>query len=447
MRPVRERESPVSKMKKAVQVTCMAVVVAAVSLPVGATTRTWVDNPGSTDWKFSSNWSPAGTPAESDNLRVLTGAPTAGTYIRIDRGGSILIRGVSLTSSEGFYVAQYDEGSARIEGGGDIICRYANVGTKTGSVGVMEVDGTGSTWQVDHQLRVGNAGDGTLKITDQAVVTCDGGGILAVGLDSYGRLLVDGDGSVWNVNGSYLSVGYVAGAEMTIRNGGAVYSTQGYVGSGWAADATAVIEGVGSRWECSSWLFTGKSGIGGITVRGGGRLSSAGGSIADKPGSRGRVTVEGNSSIWDSSGDIFVGGGMFRAGGQGRLDVNPGAEVHTREELTVYPSGAIAIGLNGSAAGEYGQILIDDIATFGGTLEIHVAGGAALTPGESMDIITYGQTSTSFDDVEMFGDMGAGHFEWTYGADALELTYVPEPATMVMAALGGLALLHRRRKR
>ena len=427
--------------------TCMVVVVAAVIPPARATTRTWVDNPGSTDWFSSSNWSPAGTPTGLDELRVLTGTPTAGANIKAYGGGSILINGVALNSSEGVYVGSWGTGSGRVEAGGDIICRFANVGADLDSVGVMEIDGIGSTWQVDQQLRVGNAGDGTLKITGGAVVTCDGEGLLAVGEESYGRLLVDGAGSAWNVNGRYFSAGYRAGAEMTIRNGGAVYSAQGYMRGETEAKCTGLIEGVGSRWVCDSWLFVGPSGDAALRVRDGGQLSSAGASIASYTGAKGSITIEGNASRWDNSSDLLVGGGISGAGGQGRLEVNPGAEVHTREELTVYPSGAIAIGLNGSAAGDYGRVLADETATFGGTLEIHVADGAALTPRESMDIITYGRTATAFDDVQILGDIGAGHFEWDYGADALELTYVPEPATIIVMAAGLPVLLRRRRVR
>jgi len=434
-----------SEMKQAFQVICAAVVVATVSLSAGATTRTWVDNPGFTDWFSSSNWSPAGSPSGLDELRVLTGTPTAGANIKAYGGGSILINSVALNSSEGVCVGSWGAGSGRVEAGGDIICRFANVGADLDSVGVMEIDGIGSTWQVTQQLRVGNAGDGTLKITGGAVVTCDSQGLLAVGEDSYGRLLIDGGGSAWNVNGSSFSVGYRGEAEMTIRNGGAVYSAQGYVGSDPLADATAIIEGTGSKWECTSGLFVGSYGTGGLTVRDGGRLLSTWGSIAYTGGSEGRVTIEGNSSRWDSSESIFVGGGINGAGGQGRLEVNPGAEARVQEELTVFPSGTIAIGLKGSSTGEYGKVIADDIATFDGTLEIYVAAGAALTRGETMDIITYSGTATAFDDVQIFGS-APDSFEWVYGEKALELTYVPEPATLFLMA-GCLALLPKHRRK
>lgn len=432
-------------MERLIQIVCAAAVVAAVSLSARAATRTWVDNPGSTDWFSSSNWSPAGTPSGLDELRVLTGTPTAGKNIKAYGGGSILINSVALTSSEGVYVGSWGAGSGRVEAGGDIMCKFANVGADLDSVGVMEIDGIGSTWQVTQQLRVGNAGDGTLKITGGAVVTCEGEGLLAVGEESYGRLLVDGAGSEWNVNGRYFSAGYRAGAEMTIRNGGAVYSAQGYMRGETEAKCTGLIEGVGSRWVCDSWLFVGPSGDAALTVRDGGRLSSAGAAIASYAGAKGSVTIEGNASRWDNSSDLLVGGGINGAGGKGRLEVNPGSEARVQEELTVFPSGTIAIGLNGSSAGEYGQILINDIATFGGTLEIHVAGGAALTRGETMDIITYSQTATTFNDVQIIG-AAPGSFEWTYGQKALELTYVPEPATLFLM-LGGLALLPKRKRK
>jgi T5SS/PEP-CTERM-associated repeat protein len=378
-----------------------------------------------------------------DELRVLTGTPTGGANIKTYGGGSILINTVALTSSEGVYVGSWGAGSGRVESGGDIVCRFANVGADLDSVGVMEIDGIGSTWQVTQQLRVGNAGDGTLKITGGAVVTCESEGLLAVGEESYGRLLIDGNGSVWNTESNF-SVGYRGGAEMTIRNGGAVYSAKGYVGLDPMADATAIIEGTGSKWECTSGLFVGSYGTGGLTVRDSGRLLSTWGSIAYTGGSEGRVTIEGNSSRWDSSESIFVGGGINGAGGQGRLEVNPGAEAHAQKELTLFPGGTIAIGLNGTAAGKYGQIIADEIATFDGTLEIHVAAGAALTRGESMDIITYSQTATTFADVRIFGS-APDSFEWEYGEGALELTYVPEPVTLFLM-VGCLALLPKRKR-
>ena len=94
-----------------------------------------------------------------------------------------------------------------------------------GSKGRVTVDGAGSTWTNSGTLSVGDRGGGTLIIQNGAVVSNGAGtiGRLAIAGGS-GSVTVDGAGSTWTNSGT-LKIGDAGTGTLTISNGGTVSAT------------------------------------------------------------------------------------------------------------------------------------------------------------------------------------------------------------------------------
>jgi T5SS/PEP-CTERM-associated repeat protein len=118
-------------------------------------------------------------------------------------------------------VGESGDGTLLVSEGG----RFVNVGSliigrQFGAVGEVEVRGLDSqltTFQTD----VGDSGDGTLRILEGGHVTSSGPTVLGDNANSRGVVLVDGDGSRWDISGA-LDVGDFGEGDLTISGGGVV---------------------------------------------------------------------------------------------------------------------------------------------------------------------------------------------------------------------------------
>ena len=180
-----------------------------------------------------------------------------------------------------------------------------SLGTQAGGSGTATIQG--GDWQAGGTLKIGNAGVGSLTLSQAGTVESEGA-TLAVSLGSAAGAMVTGAGSRWTIAGD-LTVGSGGNASLTIANGGLVSNQDATIaGLASSKNASVSVSGLGSRWVNSGKLTVGSNGIGSLFISSGGVVTNNDGTIGDKQGSNGAVTVLGLGSSWQNSGILTVGG-------------------------------------------------------------------------------------------------------------------------------------------
>ena len=191
-------------------------------------------------------------------------------------------------------------GTVNVHDGGSITgMSIVSVGGDSGT-GEATVTGAGSLISCYGSTSVGNGGTGMLKITNGAQFTTGSAGVG----NSGGALLVSGAGSKLTVTTVDLNVGRFGTGIATISDGGQVQSDGGSVGGG--VSGTVTVTNVGSLWSSTNTMTVGDSGKMSITA--GGQVTNTAGIIGDVNGTRrsGAVIVDGQGSSWTNSGALSI---------------------------------------------------------------------------------------------------------------------------------------------
>ncbi len=170
---------------------------------------------------FSGN----GTMSISDGMSIES---TSG-YIGFKTGstGEVTVDGVDSTwiIRDQFFVGARGDGTLNITGGGTASNDRGNIGYESGSTGIVTVDGADSTWTNRGYLNVGIYGDGTLNITNGGMVSNGSGynshGAIGFYSGSTSVVNIDGTDSTWT-NGGDLYVGYNGNGTLEITDGALV---------------------------------------------------------------------------------------------------------------------------------------------------------------------------------------------------------------------------------
>ena len=230
-------------------------------------------------------------------------------------GSSVTVNGPGSTwTNSGFItVATFGSATLDITNGGKVSNTFGIVGYL--STATATVDGAGSTWTNTSSLNIGQnvtGGDiGTLNITNGGKVSNTSSNV-GTFTGAIGIVNVDGTGSMWTNNGD-LTLASFGTATLNIRNGGAVSNTNGFVagnpGDGGPSEksvATANVTGTGSTWTNTANLYVGELGNGTLHIASGGKVLNVDGRVGDLAGSTGLVTVDGVGSMWTNSGGLRV---------------------------------------------------------------------------------------------------------------------------------------------
>lgn len=174
---------------------------------------------------------------------------------------------------------------------------YVIEGVSAGDVGVVNLNGAGSTWTINNGAFIGEYGTGTVNITNGGVLTIYASTYvpnIAYGSGSTGIVNVTGPGSILNTSGSFF-VGYGGAATLQITQGGVVNSTltsgSQAVSLAYQSTATAAVtvDGAGSQWNMTNSSL-GSYNTANITVSNGGQINTQGFALA---GQNSSLTITG----------------------------------------------------------------------------------------------------------------------------------------------------------
>ena len=287
-----------------------------------------------------------------------------------------------------------------------------SLGDQASGVGTVTVQG--ADWKAGGDLQIGNAGTGTLQLSQAGTVESEDGKI-GVSAGSIGTVAVTDPGSKWTLSGN-LTVGSGGRGALTISNGGQVSNGNAVIGELLGpAPSSASVTGLGSRWVNSGKLTVGQNGTGSLLISAGAVVTNVDSVLGDKAGSSGSVTVAGLGSSWQNSGILSIGGD-----GAAGLTVDAG---------TVTAGGA-AIGSNFApvqvTVTNHGALsVLGDVSIGGGgTTQLTIENGGKFESGTNATIGGAGGDTTV-----IVTDAGSA---WTLNGAGSSLTIDDKGTLMVM---------------
>lgn len=309
-------------------------------------------------------------------LSVYSGATMSSGSALIGRfaSGSVTIGGAGSLWDTGALLVGGDhtdadssgtDGKLDISTGGAVRSSTAIVADGKNAVGAVTVDGTGSHWDINADLTVGNEGSGSLTVSGSASASA---AMTTLGKEtgSSGTLVVVGNGSHFDMSGE-LQDGVAGSGSLKVLAGGGLSTGNASLATAAGGNGQALVSGAGSHWQINGDLDVGSAsgGTGSLAVSSQGALSSQNASLGASTGSTGSATVTGTGSTWNNQGGLVVGDA-----GSGALDVIQGGAVNT------------ATATIGNAAGSNGAVTVTgDGSTLSASngLTVGNAGNASLT--------------------------------------------------------------------
>ena len=299
----------------------------------------------------------------TDEVAMIGVAPGGVGEVLVDGAGSLW------QNTAGAFVGGYGEGTVTVSDGGQVAVgqalyiggfdpnefefdtSYEGDPNGTGTVTVTDANSLVEAFAIS----VGAGGNGTLEILNGATVESQIGGV-GVGAGSVGLVTVDGTGSTWRLSGTTalpgmwslqgegnlvvsngglvevqdpcailavadtITVGSEGQGTLTITNGGTVYSDSAVLGGTnpeydsiadymdpnanlGTGTGTAVVSGAGSTWETGE-MHVGFSGTGSLTISADGEVTDESGWIGVMPDAVGTALV--TDANWVNTSNLVV---------------------------------------------------------------------------------------------------------------------------------------------
>ncbi len=306
--------------------------------------------------------------------------------------------------------------------GGAVTSTFAELGENGAGVGNVLVDGAGSSWINTGQLVVGEAGTATVTIQNDGDANATGDVAIGEATGSMGALNIDGAGSTFDAAAG-LTVGNNGAGSVNVSNGGALTSLNTGIGVEAGGAGAVHVTDANSNWSNSGSLDVGVAGDGQVFVENGARLDALGGAdIATLAGSTGSVTVDGVDTLFavgDGPSDHLNVG----YGGDGSLDVNSqGALTNAGDTIagnqlastgTISVHGGGSLSTNGLAIGAAGAGTLN-LYDNGSSVHASTAMIGALATGNG-DANVHDEGALTIDGALIVGDAGTGALYATAG--------------------------------
>ncbi len=258
----------------------------------------------------------------------------------------------------------------------------------SGGDGTLNVSGPGSTvtltTSVD-SLFVGHTGSGVMNITNGASVTNAGFAYLGNFAGALGVVNIDGSFSTWTSNGPVVVIGGNQSALdpggtgiVNVRNGGTFNTNDATLGFDATGNATGIVNvtGPGSTWNAAE-IFVGDFSIGFVNITNGGRVNAASMFLGECNCSSGTVNISGGSTL-NLTDDLVVGNS-----GTGTMTVSgPGTTVSAGGMLVVgvAATGSLTIA-NGASVTANGVLLAFNPGFSSGAINVTGAGSTLTSTG------------------------------------------------------------------
>jgi T5SS/PEP-CTERM-associated repeat protein len=356
-----------------------------------------------------------------------------------------------LTVNENLTVGDDGMGSLEVLNGAWVrtlstsLSRSITIGSSATSVGTMVVDGLGSVLTAGSNLNVGGAGQGTLAISNQAIVNVTNVTNRKITVGPLGRIELSSGGKL--VGLSTTVNGYLGGSGTVSGIVSYLESSEMTVGAGdllkFSGDVT------------SNGAFTIDQG----EVQFLGNFDNAGTDLLDTPG---RITLENgtirfyepliNEGVISSShgnnalhGDILNAGHIYVAGDSvatfydpfidlgGTVDVLHGSTALFLTDLTFQTSSTLqlSVGLDENMMDDSSQVSVAGEATLGGELMINLPGNYTPELGQSFTLITASDGIVgTFDSMTLPEIPGGLEFGVLYDANSVRLEIQIEQASI-----------------
>lgn len=271
-------------------------------------------------------------------LNIRSGAAISNqAFVGMNYGsqGTVLIDGTTskLTVSSVLEVGRASTGTVNVQNGGTLTSGESFIGKALGSDGLALVTGANSTWTTSGPLTVGEEGVGRLQVGAGGKLNSLGA-TLGNQSGSLGEAKVAGANASWVATGK-LQIGNQGEGILRVEQGGWLSTSNATLGTLTdAGESTALVTGVGSRWDSAGDL---RVDSGTLTIADGGVLNADKANFGETYGSTAWVNLSGAGAVLNVTGQLVIGS----TGGRGTVTLGTGATLNAKGQFLLLKDGVL----------------------------------------------------------------------------------------------------------